>query len=173
MCKISKFLVVCAFVFALSSYGYAGTFTTIDWINDSSLPIDSTFTYTHAIDFAEDDGTVVINGVTITQYGVPGGWGNADPYEGTDSVTGNSWVIQTNNSRGPLAATGPTGENSEILITSICHAGEDNFITIDGLQPGTNYIFTWYSPIWLDTVVRTGTLDGSDDGLNYRTYSTT
>ena len=38
-------------------------------------------------------------------------------------------------------------------------------IQLLGLAPNTDYVFTWFSPLWTGNTDRVGILDGSDDGL--------
>ncbi len=143
----------------------AGVFTTIDWNSDADLPLSSAVNYTHVVDLdPANDGTIDFGGITVTQKPAAG---FADgPVIGTDwSITGVQFLYQG-------AAAGPTGAASDVLKTALAGGDAGNTgspvhaITIEGLTQNTDYIFTWFSPLWGDVVSRTGTLDGSDDGLD-------
>lgn len=172
-------------ILGLATTARAGTWSTSNWVNDASLTLTNTKTYTHAIDFASGTtfGTqqsATINGVAFTQEIVSqGGFSrNSGSYAGTDIATGNAWSLQYANVT-PLGngcfgysaagAGGPTGTESTKLKTAFTSSGDANTTTFDwtltlsGLQSNTSYIFTFYSALW-DSNSRFVTLDGQDDG---------
>ncbi len=153
------------FMGLLGVLAQAGTFSTIDWNSDADLPLSSAFNYTHAVDLANVDGTATIAGVTFEQKSVVA-WADGP-------VTGADWSINGIQFTHPtLTASGPSGSDSGALMTGLAGGDAGNTgsnvhtIVLEGLTPNTDYIFTFFSPKWGDNVTRTGTLDGSDDGLD-------
>lgn len=151
----------------------AGYFTTRAWQSDEDLPLDSSKTYTHAIDFSPGGsldqtipGTTMIEGVAFTQESVGNGLSaGLTQIGGSDNSSGAGWSISgieiAYEGVGPRAP----GMASEMLSDALVAEGENQIVQLSGLVPFTDYVFTWYSPLWTYDSDRVGVLDGSDDGI--------
>jgi hypothetical protein len=188
------FLAIITAAALAASSASAGTWSTSNWVNDASLTLTNSKTYTHAIDFAagsplDGQGTTNINGVLFTTEFVSTGSGSgfanhselAYTYSGTytpiTTTITNSWsLLYTNRSDGfffgysGAAGFGPSGTESTKLKTAITGHGSqytstaDWTLTLSGLQPNTDYLFTFYSAVWDTGGTRYVDLDGQDDG---------
>ncbi|WP_231943798.1 alpha-L-rhamnosidase-related protein [Aeoliella mucimassa] len=151
----------------------AGYFTTRSWQTDSDLPLDGSKTYTHAIDFSPGgvanqtlSGTTTIGGVPFTQESVGNGTTTGlGVVSGRDNTSGANWALsgieftyQGLGSRAP-------GEAGGMLSDGLVAGGMNQVLTLNDLEPNTDYILTWFSPLWNGNTDRVGILDGSDDGI--------
>jgi alpha-L-rhamnosidase len=150
----------------------AGYFSTRSWQGDADLPLDGSKTYTHAIDFSPGGtfnqtlpGTTTIGGVEFTKESLGSGFTYNSSIGGQDNVTGAGWSIdgiefayEGNGSHAPGVAG---SELSDGLVAG----GETVVLELTNLAPYTDYVLTWFSPLWNASTDRVGILDGSDDGL--------
>jgi hypothetical protein len=51
------------------------------------------------------------------------------------------------------------------LSDGLVAGGNSQTIQLLGLEANTDYVFTWFSPLWNGNTDRVGILDGSDDGF--------
>jgi Dockerin type I domain len=51
------------------------------------------------------------------------------------------------------------------LSDGLVAGGNNQVLQLLGLTPNTDYVFTWFSPLWSGNTDRVGILDGSDDGI--------
>ena len=151
----------------------AGYFTTRSWQSDDDLPLDGTKTYTHAIDFSPGgtlnqtlSGTKLIGGVPFTQESVGSGLRTGvTNIGGNDNTSGAAWSISgINISYSGIGSRAP-GEAGSVLSDALVAEGDNQVVSLSGLEPNTDYIFTWYSPLWNVNTDRVGIMDGSDDGI--------
>jgi hypothetical protein len=144
----------------------AGIFTTTAWNSDADLSValNSSLTYTHAVDLTTDsDGTATIHGIAFQEKSIPYWFG------GGPTVSGANWSIDGWQFTYGGTASSPSGADSSILTTALVGGGASpgsltHSITLAGLAQNSDYVFTWFSPTWSDKVNRIGTLSGSDDG---------
>ena len=151
----------------------AGYFSTRSWQRDADLPLDSSKTYTHAIDFSPGGtlnqtlpGTTTIGGVAFTQESVGNGLtAGISQIGGHDNTSGAGWSITgieiAYEGIGPRAP----GVAGGVLSDGLVAGGNNQVIQLLGLIPNTDYVFTWFSPLWNGNTDRVGILDGSDDGI--------
>lgn len=111
---------------------------TAPWTGDEDSGIDSQYTYTHAVNFANNSG-VTINGVHFIgrEFDLPG----RTTYTGLNQGFGN---------RTPNNVTG----NSNFLAKDFRYNGTPS-IKLENLKPNTEYVFTLYG-IGFDEFVQTG-----------------
>ena len=150
----------------------AGFFSTRSWQSDADLPLDSSKTYTHAIDFSPGGtfnqtrpGTTNIGGVAFTRESLGNGTTGTSVIGGFDNTSGAGWSI--NGIEFAFAGIGPRapGLAGGVLSDGLVAGGNSQIIQLLGLAPNTDYVFTWFSPLWTGNTDRVGILDGSDDGF--------
>lgn len=151
---------------------HAGVWASSSWNDDTDLTnyLSTSTTYTHAIDFtpgiAGSEVSTTIAGVNFTQFGGVS-WQNF-ARNGTHLATGNGWSYTANYFYGGVFPGGPSGTESAILSTGMLMAGPSaqgtETLTLSGLNPNTDYVFTLFNPNY-DSNVRTVDLDGDDDGV--------
>ncbi len=164
---------------------HAGLWASSTWTDDSDLPLSSSLTYTHAIDFAEgtpenDQAATTIAGVSFTEeYVSDGGFNNSNSFSGTHIPTANAWTLTYTITSGngafgwkAAAASGPSGTESTTLSTALTgHGGTathtaDYSLVLSGLTTNTDYIFTFYNANFdFGGTTRQVILDGADDGV--------
>ncbi len=139
----------------------AGTsgWTNREWHNDADSGIDGSYLYTHAFNFA-GSGNVVVNGVPFTNLA-----GNNPTATGFTSyrLQGAGGVLD--------ASTNITGLGSA-LTTYFHWAYTPNVMTLSGLTPGKEYVFTFYSVGWDATreLLCLGTAGGKTLQVNQGLY---
>jgi hypothetical protein len=141
----------------------AGVWSTINWVDDSALSFITSTNVTHSGDFvAPTQSAATINGYTFETINIAGGFGFfGTPYPGSNFTIG-----------GPLKATfdasaGVSGTASTALSTALIYSGGNATFNLTGLLTNTNYEFYFFSPDYSGT--RTGSMDGSDDGVGNTT----
>ena len=84
---------------------------------------------------------------------------------GHDNTSGAGWSI--NGIEIALRRDWPTcaGFAGGVLSDGLVAGGNNQILQLLGLTPNTDYVFTWFSPLWTGNTDRVGILDGSDDGL--------
>ncbi|MCG8449606.1 MAG: hypothetical protein MI725_08510 [Pirellulales bacterium] len=151
----------------------AGYFTTRSWQSDDDLPLDSSKTYTHAIDFSPGGslnqtlpGTTIIGGVPFTQESVGSSLtAGINQIGGHDNTSGAGWSISGIEIAYEGVGSRAPGSDGGLLSDALVAEGDNQVVQLIGLTPFTDYVFTWYSPLWTGTTDRVGILDGSDDGI--------
>lgn len=151
----------------------AGYFSTRSWQGDADLPLDSSKTYTHAIDFSPGGtlnqtlpGTTTIGDVAFTQESVGNGLtAGIVQMGGHDNVSGAGWSISGIGIAYEGIGSCAPGVAGGLLSDALVAEGSNQVIQLLDLTPNTDYVFTWYSPLWNGTTDRVGILDGSDDGI--------
>ena len=104
----------------------------VEWTDDASSGIDGTYHYTHAYNF----GTATsanINGIQFTGLAGPNPLA-ANLTTGFPSV-------------GPPDINTITGD-SAVLASNFLYAAFPGTVTLNGLTPGKNYVFTFYTVGW-------------------------
>jgi autotransporter-associated beta strand protein len=149
-----------------------GTWSTVNWSNDSSLSFIISTNVTHSGDFVgPTKSAATINGFTFEAININGGFsGISNPYSGSNftfSSTGGGGLFTYD------ATAGVSGAASSALSDGL--AGFNSGVgtvtyNLTGLLPNTNYEFYFFSADWSDSG-RTGTLDGSEDGVG-NTFTT-
>lgn len=167
----TKLLAVAVAAVALAGTAQAGTWTNIPWASDADLLINPNKTYTHAIEIAPgttgNQVLTTINGVSFTQYETAA-WVYI-AHSGTDLITSKGWSVAAG-CYGYTGAfsKGPAGtESAKLQVGMLISAtgGAAGFtLTLSGLTPNTDYIFTLFSPMF-NSQTRTAYLDGLDDGV--------
>ncbi|MEN6307940.1 MAG: LamG domain-containing protein [Anaerohalosphaeraceae bacterium] len=132
MVKAKKYGWVLLLLLACQCMVSAAVWTVSPWTDDASTGIDSSKTYTHAINIS-NDGSVVpnVNGVQFTnEWNVPTSWSlNGGGYIDNDNgnnISGDSYGISTRFRYG------------------------NSLLTLTGLTPGTVYELTLFSVAWED-----------------------
>lgn len=167
--KSNHILTTSCLALALAGSAHAaGIWSTLAWTDDSSLSFITTTNVTHSADFVQPSGTAAtVNGFTFetisiatsfdtfpTSYsgsnftvGAPSG---TFTYDGSAGVTG---TASGNLSTGLIGFDGtvPSGGVVTYMLT--------------GLTANTNYEFYFFSPELFGAANRTGSLNGSDDGI--------
>lgn len=143
---------------AVADNGSSG-WTHREWSNDADSGISSSYLYTHAFNFA-GSGNTVVNGVPFTNLA-----GNNPSSTGFTSyrLQGGGGVLD--------ASTNITGLGSA-LTTYFHWAYTPNVMTLSGLTPGTEYVFTLYSVGWDNTreLLCLGTAGGKTMQVNQGLY---
>jgi hypothetical protein len=158
-----------------------GIWSASPWVDDSSLPLSASTTYTHAIDIQPGtEGTLAattIGDVNFTQYGA--GSFDTSSKSGTDLASGKAWSatavtgdIFSHDEN--FTATAPSGTDSDILTNGafLVTDGGSYDLTLSGLSANTDYIFTVYGAMY-DAGPRSANLDGLDDGVGTNVLSLT
>ncbi|MGI8605391.1 MAG: PEP-CTERM sorting domain-containing protein [Verrucomicrobiales bacterium] len=100
---------------------------------DASSGISASKIYTHAVDWATDDGGAVVNGVTL---------GEGSAVGSNYTLTGTNFVFQNNPSNTFDSASGMFDLNDDFLFTG--QQSPIQTLTLSGLTGGTPYIMTTY-----------------------------
>lgn len=148
----------------------AGVWSTITWVDDSSLSFISNTNVTHSGDFGS---AASINGHTFESITIPSGPGGfgifSSPYSGSNFTVSSS--TNPGNTFTFEGSAGVSGSASGALSTGLIAfdgtvpAGNSITYSLTGLTANTNYEFYFFSPEWGEPN-RTGFLDGSDDAGN-------
>ena len=107
--------------------------TTAPWYDDESSGVDGTFLYTHAYNFGSAT-SLNINGVDFT--GIPGAY----PADANLSTT--LWNVYNNDLNNNITGAGA------VMARDFLYRGDPEVITLTGLTPGKDYVFTAYSTGW-------------------------
>jgi hypothetical protein len=128
--------------------------TTLNWDDDATSGIDSSYAYTHAYNF---------NGASVAINGVPFLAANAS-VPGRFTLTGLTGALTI-----PAGDNKVTG-NSGIMAGSFRYDGDPS-ITLQNLKPNTEYVFSLYGVGWDapggGTIYRTATFSSSLGGERY------
>lgn len=145
----------------------AGTWSTITWVDDSSLSFITSTNVTHSGDFGS---AASINGHTFESITIPSAFGIfGSPYAGSNftisssSNPGNTFTFD--GSAGVSGSASGALSAGLIAFDGTVPAGNSITYTLTGLATNTNYEFYFFSPEWGEPT-RTGFLDGSDDAGN-------
>lgn len=140
--SVRNLIALATFVGAVSAQ--AGTWTEQSLVltpasaADASTGIDPSLVYTHAVDFASDDGGAVINGVTLTAGGATGPnytlTGAANTFQNNGSGQGNNLD----------PASGIFDVTEDFFFNGTPGPGVLT-LTLTGLTGGTNYIASFYT----------------------------
>ena len=130
MRNVSMYLWVLLIVLGVQCMASAAVWTVSPWTDDASTGIDSSKTYTHAVNFSSGDSTTV-NGVPFTNAWVTfaNGWFNDNRtvnFDTGNNISGDSYVLST---------------HFRYWGTSM---------TLTGLTPGGVYELTFFSVGWND-----------------------
>lgn len=154
---------------AAGSCHAAGVWSTIDWIDDSSLSFITSTNVTHSADFGS---AATVNGFTFETITInditPGDdFGTfASPYTGSNFTITSSAPLNTFTFEG---SAGVSGSASSALSAGLIAfdgdvlAGGTITYLLTGLTANTNYEFYFFSPEWTN-LNRPGSIIGSDAG---------
>jgi len=139
------------------------SFSTLAWSNDLNSEISDYKTYTHTVNFGDNDD-VLINNVTFTGVGA--------------NMSGGNWEINTasaNPLTGPIDVyTDPFFKNPNIapygvtLVSNVMYSALNSdcaSLTLTGLSPGKEYLLTLYSFAFESVGLRKSFFAASDDSL--------
>ncbi len=132
------------------------------WTDDATAGIDTQYVYTHAYNFGSIENTE-IGGLTFTA--VEGG---NPTVAGSFAVAGVASVYNGDVNNIPDA----TG--SRVMANDFIYGGNPGTVTLHGLAPGTEYLFTLYSMGWEDAgrTIRFSGPDGQQLIIDQDTYLT-
>lgn len=152
-------------ILALASFAHGGTWLEEFLITspadaaDASSGISTSKIYTHAVDWATDDGGAVVNGVV---FGEGGTFGSNYTLDGTNNV------FQNNPANSFHGASGMFDLNDDFFFTG--PGAPNQILTLTGLTGGQTYTISHYlSQGWAGAIQD---LDGDDDGFGFEVYST-
>jgi uncharacterized delta-60 repeat protein len=138
--------------------------------SDAASGLSSSKTYTHALDFGNGSGTIVVNGVTfnrVSSYSQSGSYGFT-----AESPAHASWYY--GNPRTPAASDG----NMSTMLNDFFHTGgatngTHSYFTLFGLTPGVSYSTRiYYRPTGWDPINpgsgggRNNTITFNGDGVD-------
>lgn len=134
----AKSVIAVVAMLALSCLPLLADWSTSELNNDSDSTIDSSKTYTHAIDIGNTNDSLTINGV-------PFHYGNTN--SGTDATHGGSYLLEdtAHNFTGYISSV--SGDIHD-LFDDFRYNGQPMTLWVNGLQAGSPYIVRFYVSGW-------------------------